>query len=65
MDEIIPFYGHVSRDEVRFLLLQAVDRIMPEIDPELADYATRCSRHGTVEVRTNAPVQTVKPGKFT
>jgi NADH dehydrogenase len=64
VDEIIPFYGHVSRDEVRFLLLQAVDRIMPEIDPELADYATRvlAARHG-VEVRTNAPVQTVKPGK--
>ena len=41
VDEIIQFYGHVCRDEVRFLLLQAVDRIMPEIDPELADYATR------------------------
>lgn len=64
VDEIIQFYGHVCRDEVRFLLLQAVDRIMPEIDPELADYATRVltARRG-VEVRTIAPVQAVEPGK--
>jgi NADH dehydrogenase len=64
VDEIIRFYRHVGRDEVRFLLLQAVDRIMPEIDPGLADYATRvlAARRG-VEVRTNAPVQAVEPGK--
>jgi len=64
VDEIIRFYRHVVRDEVRFFLLQAVDRIMPEIDPELADYATRvlAARRG-VEVRTNAPVQAVEPGK--
>jgi NADH dehydrogenase len=64
VDEIIRFYRHVGRDEVRFFLLQAVDRIMPEIDPELADYATRvlAARRG-VEVRTNAPVQAVEPGK--
>ena len=64
VDEIIRFYRHVDRDEVRFFLLQAVDRIMPEIDPGLADYATRvlAARRG-VEVRTNAPVQGVEPGK--
>ena len=64
VDEIIRFYRHVGRDEVRFFLLQAVDRIMPEIDPGLADYATRvlAARRG-VEVRTNAPVQGVEPGK--
>src|SRR5262249_44898466 len=39
-DRIMPLYKHVSRDEVRFILLQAGDRLMPEIDPRLADYGT-------------------------
>ena len=46
VDEITPLYRHVSRDEVRFLLLQAGDRIMPEIDPKLADYGAGCSASG-------------------
>ena len=37
VDGIVPLYKHVDRDEVRFVLLQAADRIMPEIDPTLAD----------------------------
>src|SRR6476661_4789911 len=39
VDGIAPFYGRVDRGEVRFLLLQGGDRIMPEIDPELTEYA--------------------------
>src|SRR6266536_1887982 len=38
VDGIAPLYKHVDRDEVRFLLLQGTDRIMPEINPKLADY---------------------------
>ena len=41
VDEIAPLYRHVSRETVRFLLLQAGDRIMPEIDTKLADYGAR------------------------
>ncbi|MBV8313365.1 MAG: NAD(P)/FAD-dependent oxidoreductase [Planctomycetaceae bacterium] len=65
VDEITPFYRHVSRDEVRFLLLQAGDRIMPEIDPKLAEYGARLlgGRHGT-EIRTHAPVRAIEPGKI-
>src|SRR5262249_55216689 len=40
-DGITSCYTHVSRDEVRFLLLEGTDRIMPEIDPKLADYGAR------------------------
>ena len=36
VDGIVPLYKHVDRDEVRFVLLEAADRIMPEIDPTLA-----------------------------
>src|SRR6516225_10538241 len=39
-DEITPLYKYVNRDEVRFVLLQAGERIMPEINTTLAEYGT-------------------------
>ncbi|HVS36277.1 MAG TPA: FAD-dependent oxidoreductase, partial [Gemmataceae bacterium] len=64
VDGIKPFYKHVNRDEVRFLLLQAGDRIMPEIDPRLAAYGARVlgKRRGA-DIRTCAHVQAIEPGK--
>ena len=64
VDEITPLYRHVSREEVRFLLLQAGDRIMPEIDMKLADYGARVlgGRRGA-EIRTHAAVRAIEPGR--
>jgi NADH dehydrogenase len=64
VDEIGALYPHVSREEVRFLLLQAGDRIMPEIDMKLADYGARVlgGRRGA-EIRTEAAVRAIEPGK--
>jgi NADH:ubiquinone reductase (H+-translocating) len=64
VDEITPLYRHVSRDLVRFILLQAGDRIMPEIDTKLADYGARVliGRRGA-DVRTHTPVRAIEPGK--
>jgi len=64
VDGISPFYEHVDRGEVRFLLLQGVDRIMPEIDPPLAAYGARvlAGRRG-VEIRTNTLVRSIERGK--
>ena len=47
VDGIAPFYKHIDRDEVRFVLLQGGDRIMPEIDPALAAYGHQALRVGT------------------
>src|SRR6266478_3880895 len=41
VDAIAPLYKHVNRDEVRFVLLEGGDRIIPEINAKLADYGTR------------------------
>ncbi|HEX2473719.1 MAG TPA: NAD(P)/FAD-dependent oxidoreductase [Lacipirellulaceae bacterium] len=62
VDGIVPLYKHVDRGEVRFILLQAVDRIMPEIDPALAAYGSEvlAARRG-VEFRTNTPVRAIEP----
>jgi NADH dehydrogenase len=63
-DAIAPLYKHVDRSEVRFILLQATDRIMPEIDPSLADYGARLlgNRPGA-DIRTNTHVRAIEPGK--
>jgi NADH dehydrogenase len=64
VDGITPLYKQVSRDEVRFVLLQAGDRIMPEMDPRLADYGARVlgERRGAA-IRTDTLVRAIEPGK--
>jgi NADH dehydrogenase len=64
IDAIASLYQHLSRDEVRFFLLQGADRIMPEISPKLADYGARVlgKRRGT-DIRTNTLVRAIEPGK--
>jgi NADH dehydrogenase len=63
-DEITPLYENLKRDEVRFFLLQASDRIMPEMDAKLAAYGARVlrRRRGT-DIRTHAPVRSIAPGQ--
>lgn len=63
-DRILSLYKNVKRDEVRFILLQYSDRIMPEIDPKLVDYGTRVlARRRGAEIRTNTAVRSIEPGK--
>lgn len=64
VDGIAPLYQHINRQEVRFLLLQGSERIMPEINPKLAAYGAGVlgGRRG-VEIRTKTHVRTIEPGK--
>ncbi len=63
VDGITPLYTRVARGEVRFLLVQGGDRVMPEIDPALAGYGARvlAGRRG-VDVRLNTRVRAIEPG---
>jgi NADH dehydrogenase len=64
-DGIAPLYKHVNRDEVRFLLLEGGDRIMPEIDPKLAAYGTGVLRKRPgADIRTGAKVQAIEPSRL-
>jgi NADH dehydrogenase len=64
VDGIVRFYRGARRDEAHFLLLEAGDRILPEIVPRLAEYARRVLRaRPGVEVRAGTPVQSIEPGK--
>jgi NADH dehydrogenase len=62
-DEIAPLYKNVDRDEVRFILLEYGDRLMPEMDPKLADYGTKVlhQRRGA-DIRTGTQVRAIEPG---
>jgi NADH dehydrogenase len=63
VDEMVALYKHVHRNEVHFILLQAADRILPEIDAKLAEYAARLLGKRTgADIRTNAVVRSVSPG---
>jgi NADH dehydrogenase len=64
VDGITPLYERVNRDEIRFLLVQGAGRLMPEIDPALAEYGARvlAGRRG-VELRTGTRVRGIEPGK--
>jgi NADH dehydrogenase len=64
IDGIVPLYKHVNREEIRFVLLQATDRIMPEIDPTLAEYGTQVlGRRPGADIRTKTLVRAIEPGK--
>jgi NADH dehydrogenase len=64
VDGVTPLYKHVDRKEVRFLLLQATDRIMPEINATLAEYGARVlGKRCGAEIRTNAHVSAIEAGK--
>jgi NADH dehydrogenase len=61
VDDILPFYRQVRRDQVRFVLLQAGDRILPEIVPQNARYAEQVLRSRGVEIRTESRVRAIEP----
>jgi NADH dehydrogenase len=62
MDEVVRYYPRIRRDEIRLHLLQAGNRIMPEISETLSDYSARVlSRRAGVWIRTNAAVKRITP----
>jgi NADH dehydrogenase len=64
VDGIAPLYKRVDRSEIRFVLLQSGDRVMLEIDPQLAGYGARVlvGLRG-VDVRTHTRVRAIEPDR--
>jgi NADH dehydrogenase len=56
------YYPRIRRDELRFHLFEAGDRLMPESTPFVAGYAEEVLRRRGAEVRASTPVQAVEPG---
>jgi NADH dehydrogenase len=63
-DEIESLYRNVNRTEVRFVLLQGGDRLMPEINAKLAEYGTQVlAKRAGADIRTHARVNAIESGK--
>ena len=60
-DDILRYYPRIRREEVRFHLLEAGPRIMPEVDPKLADVAADVLRRRGADLRTGTPVRAIEP----
>ena len=62
VDEIARLYKGVERDEVRFYLLEAGERLMPELDPKLGDYAgSILGKRKGAAIRLGAKVKSIEP----
>src|SRR6185369_9774711 len=54
--EVVDLYPRARVDGLRFILVEARDRVMPEISADLAAFATSELRHRGIEVRTSTTV---------
>ena len=46
-------YHNLQADDIRCVLLQSAERILPEVDPALAEYAHRILERRGIEIRVN------------
>jgi NADH dehydrogenase len=60
-DDVLRYYPRLRRDELRFHLIEASARILPELGPELAAVATRVLQGRGADIRTATPVRAVEP----
>jgi NADH:ubiquinone reductase (H+-translocating) len=61
--DVIRYYPRLRHDELRFFLFEAGTRILPEVDPKLADVAVRVLRRRSVDIRAGTPVRLIEPGR--
>lgn len=60
--EQLRYYPRIRRDELRFHLFEAGDRVLPESMPFVAEYAEEVLRRRGAELKTSTPVQAIEPG---
>ena len=62
IDDELRYYPAIRREELRFHLFEAGNRLLPESKPFLADYAERVLRRRGVVLHVGTPVQEIGPG---
>jgi NADH dehydrogenase len=58
--DVIDRYPRCRMDGTRWILVEALDRVMPEIEPKLADFATAELRGRGIEIRTGTRLEAVE-----
>jgi NADH dehydrogenase len=62
-DDVLRYYPRIRREELRFHLFEAGERILPEVDPKLAETAVRVLRGRGAHIRTSTPVRAIEPDR--
>jgi NADH dehydrogenase len=62
-DDVLRFYPRIRREEVRFHLFEAGQRVLPEIDEELAVVATRVLERRGADLRVSTPVRAIEAAR--
>jgi NADH:quinone reductase (non-electrogenic) len=57
--DVVDLYPRARVDGLRFILVEARDRVMPEISADLAEFATSELRRRGIEVRTSTTVERI------
>lgn len=63
MSDVIELYPRCRVQGMRWILIEARDRVMPEIPPSLAEFATRELRGRGIEIRTSTTLEGVAPDR--
>ncbi|MCF3964921.1 NAD(P)/FAD-dependent oxidoreductase [Streptomyces fuscigenes] len=53
------YYHNVTADDLRWILVEAADRILPEVDEEMAHYAVRALRRRNIDVRLHTRLDSI------
>jgi len=61
--DVLRYYPRLGRDELRFHLFEAGPRVLPELDPELAQTAVRVLERRGASIRASTPVRSIEPGR--
>lgn len=64
LPNVAKLYPNVSAKELRFELIEAMPRIMPEFDDELGDYSAEVLAKRGVRIRTGVKVDHIEQGKI-
>jgi NADH dehydrogenase len=61
--DALRFYEGVSEKSMRWIMVEATDRILPEVSPDMADYTVRQLEARGIEVRRNTKVESMVDGR--
>jgi NADH dehydrogenase len=62
-DDVLRYYPRIRRDEMRFRLVEAGARILPELDDALAAVALRVLQRRGADIRVGTPVRAIEAGR--
>jgi NADH dehydrogenase len=61
LDNLVRSYPRINREEIHLELIEAGPKILPELEPELGEYAKNVFTKRGINVRVNTPVKQIEP----